>query len=165
MDTTFKRSLLLSAIFFVLGEFTLPHYGITWDTINHLPRGQAYLHYFLTGKRDYTDLLKFRLYRQKPESLPIDTDIPRADVPRRSFYQTDAITFDWALEKDGKGGHPPLSDILASVFNLVFFQKLGLINDIDSYRVYGVFLASALVGLVFWWGSRRRAPRAPALRR
>lgn len=153
MRTTVKITFLLSGIYFLLGVLTLSHYGINWDTINHLPRGQAYLHYFLTGKKDYSDLPVFRLYWQNPESLLIDTDIPRSEVPRRSLYQTDAITFNWAIEKDGKGGHPPVSDILASLFNLVFFQKLHFINDIDAYRVYGIFLAASLVGLVFWWGS------------
>lgn len=149
-------SCLLAIVFFTLGVLTLPHYGINWDTINHLPRGQAYLHYFLTGKKDYSDLPKFadwekgeKWYYQNPKSLSIDS---QERVPRRSLYQDDATPFWWFMEHDGQG-HPPLSDILSSVFNLIFFQKLRLVNDIDAYRIYGVFLAAVLVGLVFYWGS------------
>lgn len=150
----------LAIAFFVFGISTLTHYGINWDTINHLPRGQAYLHYLLTGRRDYSDLPTYfsgwqkerQWYWQNPKSLSIDTDIPVSEVPTRSMYQLDAVTFDWFMEHDGVG-HPPLSDILSSVFNRVLFGRLRLINDIDSYRVYGVFLAACLVGLVFWWSS------------
>ena len=151
-------ALVLGFIFFVMGLATLPDYGINWDTINHLPRGQAYLNYFLTGRRDFSNLPEFfsgwqkerEWYWQNPKSLSIDADVGKASVPRRSLYQNDATTFDWFMEHDGKG-HPPLSDILSSFFNLVFFQKLRLVNDIDSYRIYGIFLAAALVGLVYWW--------------
>lgn len=136
----------------MFGLLTLPHYGINWDTINHLPRGQAYLHYFLTGKKNYSDLPVYKIYWQKPESLRIITNIPQDQVPTRSYYQSDAADFDWFMENGG-GGHPPLSDILSSVFNRVLFGKLGLVNDIDSYRVYSIFLASSLVGLIFWWVS------------
>ena len=140
----------VSIAFFIVGLITLPRYGINWDTINHLPRGQAYLHFFLTGKKDYSDLPKFNLYWQKPESLGINTNIPKNQVLARSYYQSDAADFKGFIESDG-GGHPPLSDILSSVFNRVLFGKLRVINDIDSYRVYSIFLASSLVGLIFYW--------------
>ncbi|MBI3397169.1 glycosyltransferase family 39 protein, partial [Candidatus Woesebacteria bacterium] len=52
-------------------------------------------------------------------------------------------------------GHPPLSDIISSVFNRVLFGHLRLVNDVDSYRVYGVLLSSLLVGLVFYWSSEK----------
>ncbi len=155
-----KISFLLALTFFIMGVFTLPGYGINWDTINHLPRGQAYLHYFLTGRKDYSDLPPYltnkqwasRWYWQKPQSLGIDTNIPNNQIPRRSMYQDDATTFEYFMKIDGDG-HPPLSDILSSVFNLVLFQKMGITNDIDSYRVYGVFLSAVLIGLIFWWVS------------
>lgn len=140
----------LACVYFFMALVTLPHYGINWDTINHLPRGQAYLHYFLTGRKDYSDLPESKIYWQKPESLLIDTNIPNNEFARRSYYQIDAINFNWLMEHDGKG-HPPLSDIFSSVFNYVLFQKMGLVNDIDAYRVYSVLLASILVGLIFFW--------------
>lgn len=145
-------SIILAVIFFLVGLFTLPHYGINWDTINHLPRGQAYLHFFLTGRKDYSDLLPWKQYFQDPDTLWIKTDVNGNKITARSIYQSDATTFNWFMDHDGNG-HPPVSDILSSFFNLVFFQKLKVINDIDSYRVYGVFLASTLVGLVYFWVS------------
>lgn len=56
---------LITIIFFIVGLITLPHYGINWDTINHAPRGQVYLHYFLTGNKDFSDLPPFFLEWQK----------------------------------------------------------------------------------------------------
>lgn len=152
MNRNLFISILLGLFFFILGVSTLTQYGINWDTINHLPRGQAYLHYFLTGRKDYKDLPPYVQYYQKPESLGIDTDISPKKVPHRSIYQMDATTFNWFMENDG--GHPPISDILSSMFNYVLFQKLRLINDIDSYRVYGIFLSSCLIGLIFWWTNK-----------
>lgn len=153
-----KIALVMGFIFFVLGVITLPHYGINWDTINHLPRGQAYLHYFLTGKKDYSDLPPYfsgwqtrgQWYWQNPESLLVDLDVPLSKIPRRSLYQNSELDFKYFMRHDGNG-HPPLSDILSSVFNVTLYNKLRLINDIDSYRVYGILLSAFLVGLVFFW--------------
>lgn len=155
-----KTAILLGLFFFVLGVITLPHYGINWDTINHLPRGQAYLHYLLTRKKDFSDIPKFfsgwqkegQWYWQDPDTLRIKTDISENELPARSLYQNDATTFEWFMEHDGDG-HPPLSDILSSVFNRLLFGKLRLINDIDSYRIYGILLAAILVALVYYWAS------------
>ncbi len=148
---------IIGLAFFVVALVTLPHYGINWDTINHLPRGQVYLRYLFLGKKNYSDLPKYfdswdskKWYWQKPESLAIDTDIPRNQVPTRSMYQIDSADFSWFMEYDG-GGHPPLSDILSALFNRILFGKLRLINDIDSYRIYGILLAASLVGLIYWW--------------
>ncbi|MBI2268213.1 MAG: glycosyltransferase family 39 protein [Candidatus Blackburnbacteria bacterium] len=165
-------ALFLSFLFFILGLATLSHYGINWDAPSHLIRGQAYLHYYLTGKKDYTDIDQWNLYREKEEEIRIKTahdsvpryrlyfqqvdtiffnpDVPKDQVPRISIYQnTGKDLNDVVAHYDY--GHPHISDVLSSVFNLVFFQKLGFLNDIDSYRVYGVLLSSLLVGLVFWW--------------
>lgn len=156
-----KISFLIGLIFFVVGLYTLPDYGINWDTINHLPRGQAYLHYFLTGKRDFSDLPRYfdgwqkpgQWYFQDPSTLGIKTDLPDNMVPARSMYQIDSMNFNYFLQNDGDG-HPPLSDILSAFFNEVLFRRLKLVNDIDSYRIYGILLASVTVGLVFYWASQ-----------
>lgn len=145
-----KGAFFFGLLFFVLGFLTLPDYGINWDTINHLPRGQVYLRYFLTGKKDFSALPAYKMYWQKPEDLLPAKEIRESKIPARSFYQNNAFTFNWYMEIDG-GGHPPLSDILSSVFNRILFGNLKIVNDTDSYRVYGLLLASILVGLVFYW--------------
>ena len=146
-STISKLAIILGLIFFIVGVITLKNYGINWDTINHLTRGQAYLHYFLTGRQNYSDLPKFVNYYQDPTKfLPATTQM-------RSFYQNSEADFKWMMQYDGYG-HPPLSDILSSFFNIVLFQKLRLINDIDAYHIYGVFLAAALVSLIFYWISK-----------
>ena len=165
-------TILLSFLFFVFGLATLADYGINWDAVSHLQRGQAYLHFYLTGERDYTDLKswnlfreketgistkapqesvpRYRVYFQKVDSIFFDPDIPRTEIPRVSMYQNVGKNLnDIMIYYDY--GHPHISDVLSSAFNFIFFQKLGLLNDVDSYRVYGVLLASALVGLIFWW--------------
>lgn len=155
-----KISFVVGFLFFVISLATLKGYGINWDTINHLPRGQAYLHYFLTGSRDYSNLPLYfngwqkpgQWYFQDPDYLRIKTDLPNNKALPRSMYQVEDMNLDYFLEKDGDG-HPPLSDIMSALFNEVLFRRLGIVNDIDAYRIYGILLASITVGLVFYWAS------------
>lgn len=151
--SSFKIALVLMTTYLIVGVSTLSHYGINWDTINHLTRGQSYLHFFLTGNKDFSDLTPWKKYWQQPESLFISSNVSLDQVPKRSIYESDATTFNWFINNES-GGHPPLSDILASLFNQIFFKELRLVNDIDSYRIYSVFLAACLVGLIFWWSDK-----------
>src|SRR5690606_15748951 len=98
-------------------------------------------------------LESYKAYWQDPDKLGISADVPKSEVSSRSYYQNSAVTYSWYLAHDGEG-HPPLSDIISAAFNRVLFGKLRLINDIDSYRVYGVFLAAVTVGLIFYWVSK-----------
>lgn len=156
-----KIAILVGLIFFIVSLLTLKNYGVNWDTINHLPRGQAYLHYYLTGNKDYSDMpLLFsgwqqpgQWYYQNPSYLTIKTDLLGNKAFPRSMYQVEDMNFKYFMEKDGDG-HPPLSDIMAALSNEIFFRRLGLINDIDSYRIYGILLASFTVGLIFYWASK-----------
>ncbi len=157
-----KLSLFLGVLFFVAGLATLPHYGINWDTINHLPRGQAYLRYMLTGKTNYNDMQGLfqdwfkssDWFFQNPDSLFVQTNLPEGKFVSRSYYQNDSLNYEYFIEHDG-GGHPPLSDILSAATNRLLYSKLRLINDVDAYHVYGVVLAAALIGLVYYWTSLR----------
>jgi len=152
-----KAGLLIAGLFFIVGVFTLPHYGITWDTINHLLRGQAYLNYYLTGSEDYSNLPPVISYYQKEDTLFLKTDIEGNNFPRRSFYQMNGYTYQdlTSLSILTDVGHPPLGGIFSALGNFVFFQKLGLVNDVDSHHLYGLFLASVLVWLVFRWGKEK----------
>ena len=59
-----KIALIISTLYFAVQVATLSDYGINWDTINHLPRGQVYLHYFLTGNKTFKDLTPYLKYWQ-----------------------------------------------------------------------------------------------------
>lgn len=161
-----------SGLFFILSLATLSHYGVNWDTVSHLSRGQAYLRYYLTGEKDYSTFKDWNLYKEKEEDIKrsavqnatsrqrlyfqkvstifYSPDLPREDIPKVSIYQNSDRDLNYIL-KNYDYGHPHISDVLSSVFNFILFQKLGLLNDIDSYRIYGILLSSLLVGLVFWW--------------
>ena len=155
-----KIAIVVAIIFFVAGLLTLSDYGINWDTVNHLPRGQAYLNYFLTGNKDFSNRPPYFAgwpgpegdggwYWQNPDNLLFDPDRPKSEITSRSMYESPWAPMTYFLNNDS--GHPPLSDIMSSIFNRVLFGKLRLVNDVDSYRVYGVLLAAVLVGLIFYW--------------
>jgi len=147
-----RIAFFISVLFLIVGFLTLPHYGINWDEPVHFMRGQAYLHYFLTGKKDYSDLSNFKSYYQKPDAIFFNpVGISKNQVSRRSIYQSNGYTANSLLTSYDDYGHPPLGGELAASFNYIFFQKLGFVGDIDSHHLFVVFAASVLVGSVFLW--------------
>lgn len=118
-----KRLLLLilvPALFFLASIATLKDYGINWDEPFHYFRGQAYFHYLITGKTDYKNL-----------------------SARRSFFQNDSYNGAYFLKTDS--AHPPANDILASAFNYIFYRKLNILGDIDSYHLFIVVTSTIAV--------------------
>lgn len=131
-----------SLLFFVFGLLTVGHYGVSWDEPEHFMRGQAYLRLFLTGQKTYKDLPSYNLA------------LARSDpgYHERSYYQHDLYSGETWLVADS--GHPPLNDILAALFNNIFYQKLGLLGDIESYHLFSIFIGAVLVGVVFLFAAQ-----------
>ncbi|MBI4058812.1 glycosyltransferase family 39 protein [Candidatus Microgenomates bacterium] len=142
-------------LFLIIGIITLSDYGIDWDESLHFQRGQAYLHYFLTGKRDFLDLPSYPELRGTSDFIDragesplyknsIKNTNPTDPSFRRSYYQSDVFNF--SLFVNGfDGGHPPTSDIFSAFFNYIFYQKLGVTDDIESYHLFEIVIASLLV--------------------
>ena len=150
MRSKFIASIIFG-IFLFIGVSVLPHYGQNWDEAAHFFRGQAFLNFFLTGKKDFKDLPKFVSYSQKDDTIFLNArNKEKKEIARRSMYQYDGHGFDYWSTRGG-GGHPPLSDIFSALFNYVFFQKLGLVNDVDSYHLYSIFLSAILVSVIYLW--------------
>lgn len=143
------------ATFFTIGLLTLPHYGINWDEPVHYIRGQAFLRFFMTGEKDYTGMPRIRAnyYNNLLVKIPKDVEYADDNIFRRSIYQYDGgpnyLSFLFFKKGDDRG-HPPLNGIMASFFNYVFYQKLGVIGDIESYHLFIVLMSAALIGLVFF---------------
>jgi hypothetical protein len=119
-------TIFVCILFFLIKFFTLSDYGINWDETARNNKGQAYVHYFLTGSKNYNNL----------------------NIPRRSIYQDDKYPFDvinkWV-------GHPPLGDILSSFSNYIFYQNLGIMSDTESYHLFYIAVCSILVGFLFYF--------------
>lgn len=165
MDTKYLRgkkriiffTIIFSLSFLIQGVLLVSHYGINWDEPIHYIRGQAFLRFFLTGKKDYNDLPKLRshYYNNSLVQLPKGTVFEDDSYFRKSIYQYDREPYKFSFEyfaagEEGEPGHPPLNDILASFFNYVLYQKLGVVNDIESYHIFVILVSSLLVGLVFF---------------
>lgn len=122
-----KLAFLLSFVFFLAAFITLKDYGVSWDEATHFKRGQAYLHYFLTGEKHYTNL----------------------NVKNRSFFQSGKQDGEFWLGKIGSEGHPPVNGIIASFFNFILYQHFGILDDVDSYHLFNILASSLLVFVVF----------------
>lgn len=130
-------SFFVFLIFFIFALQTLPNYGISWDEPTHFKRGQGYLWFLLTGDNNYNKLPKYNLYQAQNDP----------DYHERSIYQDDFHNAEFYRTIDGT--HPPLADILSSATNMIFYQKLGLMRDIESYHLFEIFVASLGVAFVF----------------
>lgn len=131
--------LVFSLVFFIVELVTLPSYGISWDETLHFRRGQAYFNYFLTGNLDYYGIPNVNLQGTKgdPKNTPL---------PRRSIYQSNNYTARFLLKNDS--GHPPINGELAALTNYIFFQKLGILDDISSHHLFNIIASTLLVFVV-----------------
>lgn len=161
--------LAIPIIFLIVGIATLSDYGMNWDEPLHFMRGQAYLHFYLTGEKDYKDLLPYPRLSDECEDWvsdcsitpsPSDKEEYREDKrlygeavwlknetdnrKKRSLYQHDIYTYNYFIN-EGDSGHPPANDIMAALSNYIFFQKLGVLGDIESYQIFEVFSAFLIV--------------------
>lgn len=131
---------VIFCIVFFTSLFTLSDYSANWDeAAAHFARGQAILHYLMTGKKDYSDLKNSEI--------------------RPSYYQSTTYSFfDMSFDKNKQTigvGHPPLSDLFASISNTIFYRWLNVLGDVEAYHLYSVFLASSLVGVIFYFTASR----------
>lgn len=115
--------LIISLAFFIVGLLTLSDYGVSWDEPEHFHRGQGYLHFFLTGEKEFTTV-----------------------SGNQSYYQSNSLPASFFFERDS--GHPPLNGILAALTNRIFYGHLGLIGDIESHHLFNLLASSLLVLIV-----------------
>lgn len=137
----------------IIGILTLGQYGINWDEPYHYRRGQSFLHFLLTGRKTYDGLPKypslagdsdnpdFRDAQKNWEEIKADPGLSDPNL-RRSFYQDDNWNGEYFIDLEKSYGHPPLNGILASVFNKFFYQKLGVLGDLESYKLFVVTIVS-----------------------
>lgn len=119
----FFLPLLVSSTFFIVGLATLSDYGISWDEPEHFHRGQGYLHFFLTSEKQFNNVWG-----------------------KQSYYQSNSLPASFFFERDS--GHPPLNGILAALTNLIFYQQLGILGDVESHHLFNIFVSSLLIFIV-----------------
>src|SRR3989344_3970412 len=156
--------LTIPIIFLVYGLATLGDYGINWDEPYHYRRGQAFLQYYLTGEKTYEGMPKYPPLKGGPDSPGFRDSAkhfeeaqknPSPDLNfRRSYYQDDDWNGEYHLDIEDPFGHPALNGILAAAFNKIFYQKLNILGDLESYHLFEITTASILVFFVaiFMWG-------------
>lgn len=152
-------SSLIGFLFFIGQLITINDYNIMWDGRNHFFKGQAFANFFIYGRHNYQylpvtkDMVRYyKDYgnRYLPASESIETRLSQNQHYRRSIYQDEIGTFDWLMDHVPTE-HPTLSDTGSAVFNIIFFEKLGWLRDDHAYALYGVVLASVLIGIFFYW--------------
>lgn len=151
----------IPVVFLIVSIFTLSDYGINWDEPKHLIRGQSYLHFILTGEKDFCDMPRYLLPKGAPDYVDYNVDsVTCTDRPevgdrgnsniRRSYFQSDFYTFDYFMTKHVHT-HPEVNNLLLAFSNYIFFQKLGIVGDIEAYHLFIVSITFILlVGVGLW---------------
>lgn len=155
---------IIPLVSLIIGIYTLDHYGINWDEPYHYRRGQAFLHYMLTGQKTYDNLPKYKALKgdsdnpnfrngQKYFEDNQKTNIINGLNNKRSFYQDDSWNGDFFIDIENSYGHPPLNGILAALTNKIFYQNLGILGDLESYRLFiiGIVSLSIFIVAYFMW--------------
>ena len=165
-------TLTIPVIYLFLTLFTLDKYGVNWDTPKHLIRGHSYLHYIQTGKHDFLDMPPYPTLKGAPDYIDNNASpSKRTEVSknseelgiRRSYFQSDFYTFDYYMHKDervppeAKHSHPEVNDLFTAFANYIFFQKLGLMGDLESHYLFivlPVFMLGVAVSMFVYynWG-------------
>lgn len=147
-----KISVLLFLLYLIVGLGTITHYGINWDEPAHFMRGQAFLRFFLTGKKDYSGLPEIDNKSYKQDFGYEFVDKKSGVVTRRSIYQhwERGIMF-YTEDIAKRGSHPAFSDVMAALVNYILFIQLGIASDVFSYNYYTVFVAALLIGGTYLW--------------
>lgn len=160
----FISVLIVPVASLIIAMLTLSHYGINWDEPYHYRRGQAYLHYFLTGEKSYKGMSKYPPlkgtsdsgdFRNSDKLFEEVQKNPSLSNPsfRRSYYQDDAWNGEYFIDVESAYGHPALNGIAASLSNYILYQKLGVLGDLESYHFYIILTISFMTFFVaiFMW--------------
>ncbi len=147
-------AIFIGLLFFIAQILTLQDYNIMWDARGHFLRGQSYANLYLTGKETYDEPISKAYVRYYRDYISRSTPgyeksfyVP-SDSYRKSIYKDPFHGF--KVYKNDLG-HPSFSDIGAAIFNIVLYEKLGLVKDDLAYGLFAIFLSAVLVALVFSW--------------
>jgi hypothetical protein len=167
MNNKYLIPATLSLIYLLVQIAVHPSYGINWDAPYRFLRGQAYVHFFLTGQLSYNlpprlSPMVINLYdratRFDPLTVEVENQVKLPEKPlflkefnslkekapgKISFYQAEQFSGDEIFSENT--GHPPLPDILAAFFNKIFYQVLGWVGDIESFQLFYILSSSLAV--------------------
>ncbi|MDO8621174.1 MAG: glycosyltransferase family 39 protein [Candidatus Levybacteria bacterium] len=152
--------IILTFSYFLILFSTMSDYGMNWDEPLHFSRGFAYLHYFLTGKKDFSGLSQDKPHVGNPGYPNIKKALQEYEEKQKkltsnlkaSGYQYEGWTPEYFLKNDS--GHPPLSDILAAATNYVFYRKLGVMDDLNSYHLFEILTGGLMLFVVYIFSAR-----------
>lgn len=154
--------LLIPIVFLAVSLLTLSDYGINWDSSIHFIRGQSYLRFILTGDRDFLDVPAYPQPKGAPDTVDFNVEgatnsgvvkkgpIENPTKLRRSYYQSDFYTFNYFMTNHVHT-HPEVNDLLLAFSNYIFYQKLGILDDVESYHVFIVLVTFAIVAATSLW--------------
>lgn len=171
---------LIAFVFFITQVVTLSDYGMNEDSPFHFMAGQYYLERLLKGRVDFplsnrpSPILfvpgqRISLYKPNPSegiAAPLRSITDTEDKPtsqkvwsrqlteagrRESFYKHNAWTGSiW----DGSQMHPAISDMLRALVNRLFYEKWGILGDVEAYHFYGIIVTTLLIFFVYLFAHR-----------
>lgn len=125
--------LIFITFFLVIGIVTLHNYGLTWDEgLGDLFFGERYFQYFISFDQKYLD---FNTDIKSLSNLPLHLFLsPFHNVPEE---------------------FPPLADTFSAVTMYIFSYRLKLLNPIDGFHLFTVFLSSLFLWIMYRFAESR----------
>jgi len=179
--------LLLIAFFFIF-LFTLSDYGLDTDSPFRFLRGQNYLDLLVGGNGTVGDIQLPSPVLFSPGqrvSTYLFNASENLSAPLHPIWQPSQNTtiqkeFSAYITTNGRQtfyedprwnaplfsldpGHPPVSDIFEAITNKIFYEKLGVLGDIESHYIFVVFTALFCLWLVYYFTFKISTPFAGVL--
>jgi len=149
-------------IFLIFSLITLSDYGLNWDSAKHFGKGQAYLHYILTGNKNYNDLEKYPSLTQEKGGPADYESFDKESIrlyeeavweghkgAKRSYYQS--VTYQSLIDGLDGYSHPAGNDMSAALTNYIFYQKLGILGDYEAHNLFIVIISFVSVLVVSYF--------------
>ena len=123
--------IIIAALACFFKFYTLGDYGVVRHSYDEYTRGDAYIHFFFTGNKDYSDI---------PEN-------------KRCYFQTttfaEGLASDFTALTYDSDITPPVGGLISSLGCYIFREKLGLLGDIDAHHSMFVILSTITILVVY----------------
>lgn len=126
-------SFVIVFVFLLAGILTIEDYGLTFDEPENFLTGRHHLQFWLSGNRQFLDFEAWDKIYQKMEEPPV-------------FYNE--------LFKFGYR-YPPCANTIAALTNLIFSEKLGLLDQISGYHLAILLFSGLTILFVYLWGGEK----------
>ncbi len=132
--------IIIASVFCFFAFYTIGDYGILRHSEYMYPRGEAFVNYFFSGSKDYSNIPQNeQCFFQKDTFMQIVSD----------NYDTKPFGQDISSNLGTVDPTPPMGSIVSALGCYIFNRKLGLLNVTDAHNSMFVIMGALTILLVY----------------